>query len=285
MSLKRFRVNPKHFSFDDHDPEFTDGLKHNDVTGKLEEDIETMADLQERLYAERRHSVLIVLQARDAAGKDSTIKHVFSGLNPSGCDVFSYKSPNAHELDHGYLWRHFRDLPQRGHIGIFNRSYYEEVVAVRVHEEFLHAQRLPQELITNDIWDRRFAEINSFEQYLTQNGTRVVKVFLNVSKKEQRKRFLERIHDPRKHWKFSTSDLEERELWKEYDHAFEEMFVRTSTEHAPWYVVPADHKWYTRHVVAQIINSVLEDINPQFPPVTPQQVDAIEKARAALEKD
>jgi PPK2 family polyphosphate:nucleotide phosphotransferase len=283
MLVDQFLVDPKKFKLSKCDPDFTGDMKRKDARQKLAVDIERMRDLQDRFYAAGTHSLLLVLQARDAAGKDSTIKHVLSGLNPSGCDVYSYKSPSSEELDHGYLWRHMQDLPRRGHIGIFNRSYYEEVTAVRVHPEFLAGQRIPADLVTDDVWDERFEDINAFERYLTRNGTRVVKFFLNVSRDEQKARFMERIENPAKHWKFSNSDMKVRGLWDEYDDAFDDALRRTSTKHAPWYVVPADHKWFTRLAVADIIVNALESIDPRYPAVTDGQREGIGEAREILD--
>ena len=208
---------------------------------------------------------MIILQARDAAGKDSSIKHVMRGLNPQGVQVYSFKAPSDEELDHDYLWRSNRALPRRGNIGIFNRSYYEEVLVVRVHPAILEGQHLPPELKDDGIWDRRYEEINNYEEYLTNQGIHVVKIFLNVSKEEQRQRFLERIDRPEKNWKFSDADARERAYWDDYTKAYEQMFQKTSTKHAPWYVVPADHKWFTRLVVAGIVANKLMEIDPQYP--------------------
>lgn len=282
MLVKQFKVDPDKFKLGKCDPGHTADMKRKGARLKLAEDIERMRELQDRFYAANTHALLLILQARDAAGKDSTIKHVLSGLNPSGCDVYSYKSPSSEELDHGYLWRHVKDLPRRGHIGIFNRSYYEEVTAVRVHPAFLAGQRLPADLVTDKIWEERYEDINAFERYLTRNGTRVVKFFLNVSKEEQKARFTERIENPAKHWKFSGADMMVRSLWDEYDKAFEEALRNTSTKHAPWYVVPADHKWFTRLAVADIIVKTLEAIDPQYPPVTEQQQHGISEASEIL---
>lgn len=282
MLVSQFIVNPDKFKLSKCDPDFTGGMKRKDARVKLAEDIERMRELQDRFYAANTHALLLILQARDAAGKDSTIKHVLSGINPSGCDVYSYKTPSSEELDHGYLWRHMTDLPRRGHIGIFNRSYYEEVTAVRVHPEFLAGQRVPADLVTKNIWKERFEDINAFERYLTRNGTRVIKFFLNVSRDEQKARFTERIENPAKHWKFSDSDMKVRALWDEYDDAFEDALRNTSTEHAPWYVVPADHKWFTRLAVADIIVNTLESVDPQYPAVTEKQIGSIAEATEIL---
>src|SRR5882762_1581456 len=246
MAEDRFRVRPdKKFRLEDHDPGFTgrfeskeDGKRH------LEEGLKKLCDLQEKLYAQDQWAVLLVFQAMDAAGKDSVIEHVMSGLNPQGCQVYSFKAPSAEELDHDFLWRTNRCLPERGRIGVFNRSYYEEVLVVRVHHGILAAEKLPTELVDEDIWKRRFKDINAYERYLAQNGIAIVKFFLHVSKEEQRRRFLARLDEPQKNWKFSLSDVKEREHWDEYMAAYEDMLEHTSTEHAPWYVIPADHKWF-----------------------------------------
>ena len=232
--------------------------------------IQKLSQQQDKLYAQNTYALLINLQAMDAAGKDSTIKHVMSGVNPQGVQVKSFKVPSVEELDHDYLWRNFRELPNRGNIGIFNRSYYEEVLVVRVHPEFLDRQQLPPQLKGPDIWKRRFEEINNFEKYLTDNGIVVLKFFLNVSKEEQKKRFLERIEEPEKNWKFSATDILERRHWDAYMDAYEEMFNHTSTPWAPWYIIPADHKWFTRLAVVSIINATLDGLGLAYPEVSPE---------------
>ena len=250
---KRFRIdNPDKFRLSDYDPDDSQGMSKDKDEAKslLAEGIDLLADLQERLYADDRWSVLIILQALDAAGKDSVIKHVMSGLNPQGVEVSPFKQPSAEELDHNFLWRAGRRLPERGRIGIFNRSYYEEVLVVRVHPELLDREKLPASLNGKDIWQHRFDDICAFERHLARNGTRILKFFLHVSKEEQRKRFLERIEEPAKRWKFSFSDVEERKFWDKYQAAYEDMIRHTSPPEAPWFVVPADHKWFTRMVVA-----------------------------------
>ena len=226
-----------------------------------------LADLQDKLYAQDRWGVLLIFQAMDAAGKDGTIKHVMSGVNPQGCEVFSFKSPSAEDLDHDYLWRCMKCVPQRGRIGIFNRSYYEETLVVRVHPELLETQKLPPELITKDIWKERHRDIRRFEQYLTRNGVAIRKFFLHVSKKEQKRRFLERLQNPEKNWKFSANDIKEREFWDEYMTAYEDTIRRTATPDAPWYVVPADNKWFTRLVVAAAIAETLGSLDLKYPKV------------------
>src|ERR1700758_3169951 len=233
----------------------------------LEAGVEVLADLQDVLYAQDQWSILLIFQAMDAAGKDGAIKHVMSGVNPQGCEVYSFKSPSSEDLDHDYLWRCMKCLPNRGHIGIFNRSYYEEVLVVRVHPEFLAKQKLPPQVVGKKIWEHRFEDIRNFEQYLTRNGVVVRKFFLHVSKKEQKKRFLGRIDDPLKNWKFSSNDANERDYWDDYMEAYEEMIQETATKYAPWYVVPADNKWFTRVVVASAVIDSLADLELEYPKV------------------
>jgi PPK2 family polyphosphate:nucleotide phosphotransferase len=246
--------------------------------------VAALADLQDKLYAQDRWAVLLIFQAMDAAGKDGAIKHVMSGLNPQGCQVYSFKSPSAEDLDHDYLWRCMKCLPNRGHIGIFNRSYYEEVLVVRVHPEFLAKQKLPPELVGKNIWDDRFEDIRNFEQYLTRNGVVVRKFFLHVSKKEQKRRFLERIDDPLKNWKFSSNDANERDFWNDYMEAYEEMIQETATKHAPWYVVPADNKWFTRVVVAAAVIEALADLDLTYPQVGQDKLKELATAKDKLSK-
>jgi PPK2 family polyphosphate:nucleotide phosphotransferase len=248
----------------------------------LEDGVARLARLQEKLYAQGRWSLLLVFQAMDAAGKDGAIAHVMSGVNPQGCQVFSFRAPSGGELAHDWFWRCAKALPERGRIGIFNRSYYEEVLAVRVHPALLRAQKLPETLITKKIWDERYQDIRGFERHLARNGTVIRKFFLHVSKKEQKKRLLERMDDPEKHWKFSGGDLEQRAYWKDYMDAYEEMVRETAAPHAPWYVVPADRKGYTRLVVAAAIVEALEALGLEYPEPTPEQARAIAKARKAL---
>jgi len=226
--------------------------------------------------------VLLVFQAMDAAGKDSTISHVMSGINPAGCQVFSFKAPTTEELDHDYLWRHVRCLPERGRIGIFNRSWYEEVLVVRVHDEILAGQKLPPRLVTKEIWAERFEDINAFERYLARNGVAVLKFFLHVSKEEQRRRFMERLDKAEKNWKFSAADLTERGYWDDYMEAYEQALAATSTKHAPWYIIPADHKWATRAIVADIITSSIRTLDLKFPEVTKEQLEKLAAARKLL---
>jgi PPK2 family polyphosphate:nucleotide phosphotransferase len=244
--------------------------------------IHLISDLQERLYADDTWSLLLIFQAMDAAGKDGTIKHVMSGINPAGCQVTSFKQPSELELDHDFLWRANLALPQRGRIGIFNRSYYEETLVVRVHREVLKAEKIPPPLDTKQLWKERFQDINAFEKHLARNGTVVLKFFLHLSKGEQKKRFLARLDEPAKNWKFSAADLRERALWDDYQEAYEEMIAATATPHAPWYVVPADDKWYTRLVVAGAVVKALDELDLKFPEVTREQKEALRKAREQL---
>ncbi len=251
----------------------------------LAEGIERLTELQQRLYADDRWSVLIVLQAMDAAGKDSTIKHVMSGLNPQGVEVHSFKQPSPEELQHDFLWRVAQRLPTSGRIGIFNRSHYEEVLTVRVHKQLLEQQKLPKRLVGKNIWQQRFDDIRAFERHLVRNGTLVLKFFLNVSKEEQRKRFLDRIDEPGKRWKFSMGDVKERKLWPTYMAAYEEMIRETSTPEAPWFVVPADHKWFTRMVVAGALVQELDALDLEYPKVTGKALKELKKARKALQAE
>jgi PPK2 family polyphosphate:nucleotide phosphotransferase len=282
---KRFRIDkPGKFRMSDHDPAECYGLtvdKH-EAQIMLAEGIEQLTELQQRLYAEDRWSVLIVLQAMDAAGKDSIIKHVMSGLNPQGVEVHSFKQPSAEELQHDFLWRVAQRLPTDGRIGIFNRSHYEEVLTVRVHKELLERQKLPKRLAGRDIWQQRFDDIRAFERHLARNGTLVLKFFLNLSKEEQRKRFLDRIEEPAKRWKFSMNDVAERKLWAKYMVAFEDMIRHTSTPEAPWFVVPADHKWFTRIVVAAALVQELQALGLAYPKVEGKALKELKKAEKAL---
>ncbi len=252
---------------------------------KLEGDIAKLKELQDVFYAADTYSLLIIFQAMDAAGKDGAIKHVMSGVNPQGCQVASFKSPSAVDLDHDYLWRSNTHLPERGRIGIFNRSYYEEVLVVRVHPEFLDAQKLPPSTRKGDIWKRRFREINAYEKYLTDNGTRVVKFFLHLSKAEQKTRFMDRIERPDKNWKLSPSDVKERQLWDEYQHAYEDMITHTSTEHAPWYIVPADHKWFSRAAIAEILVSTLKSLKLEYPTLDTEGQVRLAESKALLDAE
>jgi len=285
--VKQFRVSDgAEFRLKDFDPAETLGLKSKEHAQEtLESGIARLCDLQDKLFAQDRWAILVVLQAMDAAGKDSLIKHVMSGLNPQGCRVSSFKEPSPEELDHDYLWRATRALPERGKIGIFNRSYYEEVLVVRVHPEILSRERLPAELVSGKIWRERFEDIRAYERYLDRNGIIILKFFLNVSKKEQKKRFLERLDEPEKNWKFSATDVMERKHWGEYMDAYEEMIQNTSTERAPWYVVPADHKWFTRVVVAEALVHALDKLNLSYPQVDKKKRRDLKKARAALMRE
>jgi PPK2 family polyphosphate:nucleotide phosphotransferase len=266
---KQFRIDHgKDFRLKDHDPASTAHLHSKEHARKLlNESVLRMAELQNRLYAQDQWSLLLIFQALDAAGKDSAIKHAMSGVNPQGCEVYAFKVPSSEELDHDYLWRNMVRLPARGHIGIFNRSYYEEVLVVRVHPEVLRGERVPPSLVTKQIWKDRFEDIHAFERYLSRNGTIIRKFFLNVSKKEQKKRFLERLNEPEKNWKFSAADVHEREYWDDYMAAYEDAIRHTACKHAPWYVVPADNKWFTRLVVASAIVETLEELKLHYPKV------------------
>jgi PPK2 family polyphosphate:nucleotide phosphotransferase len=244
--------------------------------------VEALAELQGRLYAQNRWGALVIFQAMDAAGKDGAIKHVMSGVNPQGCQVDSFKAPSAEELDHDYLWRCLKRLPARGRIGIFNRSYYEEVLVLRIHQKLLEKQKLPAELVTHEIWEERYEDIRNVERYLSRNGYVIRKIFLNVSHQEQKRRFMERLENPNKHWKFSGSDAQERQFWNEYMRAYEEMIRATAKPHAPWYVVPADNKWFTRVIVAAAIIDALESLNLRFPEMTETQKQQLAEARKTL---
>ena len=283
--VKAFRVKEGDgFRLSTIDPDDTRGFKSKEQAATaLADGVATLAGLQEKLYADNRWAVLLVFQAMDAAGKDSTIKHVMSGVNPLGCQVFSFKAPSPEELDHDFLWRTTRCLPERGRIGVFNRSYYEEVLVVRVHPEFLDKQRLPEGLVTKAIWRERFEDINAYERYLSRNGTVILKFFLHVSREQQRQRFLERLEEPAKNWKFSVVDLDARARWRDYMAAYEDMIRHTATAYAPWHVVPADHKWFTRVVVVQSIIAALERLDLAFPTVSREQQLELKAARTALE--
>jgi PPK2 family polyphosphate:nucleotide phosphotransferase len=281
-------TNGGKFRLKDFDPTDTYGLKSEfkqEAKELLQQGIELLADYQDKLYAQDRWAVLLIFQAMDAAGKDGTIKHVMSGVNPQGCEVYSFKAPSSEELDHDYLWRCVPCLPNRGHIGIFNRSYYEEVLVVRVHPQILRAQKLPPPLVTKRIWDERYEDMCNFERYLARNGTVIRKFFLHVSKDEQKKRFLERLDNPGKNWKFSAADVKERAHWDEYMAAYEDMIRATATKHAPWHVVPADNKWFTRLVVAAAVVKTLEDLDLHYPKVGKKQRAELAAARAALMRE
>jgi PPK2 family polyphosphate:nucleotide phosphotransferase len=280
----RFRItHGKKFRLKDVDPADTGKLKSPEKAAKLlQHSVELLSEFQEKLYAQERWALLLIFQAMDAAGKDGTIKHVLSGVNPQGCEVTSFKGPSALELDHDFLWRSTKALPERGRIGIFNRSYYEEVLVVRVHPDFLEKQTLPPKLVTKDIWKERFADIRAFESYLGRNGVIVRKFFLHVSKAEQRRRFLERLNEPKKHWKFSAADVKERGHWDEYMVAYEDMIRHTATKHSPWHVVPADNKWFTHLVVASAIIETMESLGLHFPKVGREKLRELAAAKRAL---
>jgi PPK2 family polyphosphate:nucleotide phosphotransferase len=283
--IKQFRVDHRdHFRFASVDPTCTGGLDLDKeaANGMLTRDIEQLAKLQERLYAQHQWALLVVLQGIDTAGKDGVIKHVMSGVNPQGCEVHAFKAPSTDELDHDFLWHAAIRLPARGDIGIFNRSYYEEVVVVRVHPEMLAREKLPAKLIGKDIWTERFEDIHAFERHLARNGTVVLKFFLHISKDEQRRRLLARLDDPTKQWKFSMDDIAERKLWNEYMDAYEAAIRSTSSREAPWYVVPADHKWFARLIVARAMLEALENLDLHYPKI---EGAALRKVRASLEAD
>ena len=288
MNHEHFLVPPgKKIRLKDYDTGYTGKFKDkSEAAETLKADIKRLAKLQDVLYAQNTYALLVIFQAMDAAGKDGTIRHVMSGVNPQGTQVYSFKAPSSEELDHDYLWRSFKALPERGRIGIFNRSYYEEVLVVRVHPEILGHQQLPAE--TKDkkkIWRNRFEEINSFEHYLVRNGVHVLKFFLNVSKEEQKQRFLARINTPEKNWKFSVNDAKERAFWDDYMHAFEDAFNHTSTEWAPWHIIPADHKWFTRAAVADIIISKLKSLDLSYPQLSEAHMQNLQKAKELLESE
>ena len=273
FQLKKYRTDPDI----DLGPEDKPLMKQT-----LQVGVEMLASMQDILYAQDKWSLLLIFQAMDAAGKDGAIKHVMSGVNPQGCQVTAFKAPNPEELDHDFMWRCQKQLPERGRIGIFNRSYYEEVLVVRVHEPILKAQKLPEKLVTKDIWEERFKDIRNFEKYLYRNGTKVVKFFLNVSKDEQKKRFIERIDNPEKNWKFSAADAKERNYWKEYMKAYEEMIRNTSTKKSPWYVVPADNKSYARIVIASAVINALDELGLEYPKVTKEKIAELQAIRKIL---
>jgi PPK2 family polyphosphate:nucleotide phosphotransferase len=282
-----FRISRgKNFRLKDVDPDdtldFTKEAHKPKAKETLAMGVAALAELQDKLYAQDKWAVLLIFQAMDAAGKDGAIKHVMSGTNPQGCQVYSFKSPSSDDLDHDYLWRCMKSLPNRGHIGIFNRSYYEEVLVVRVHPEFLAKQKLPPKLVGKKIWEERFEDIRNFEQYLSRNGVVVRKFFLHVSKKEQKRRFLERIDDPLKNWKFSSNDANERDFWDDYMEAYEQMIQETATKEAPWYVVPADNKWFTRVVVAGAVIETLDSLDLAYPKVDEVKVKELGAAKKKL---
>ncbi|HEY6251002.1 MAG TPA: polyphosphate kinase 2 family protein [Candidatus Angelobacter sp.] len=276
----------KSFRLKDYDPADTGKhLSKEKAEELLQKDIAVLAEEQDKLYAQDQWAVLLIIQAMDAAGKDGLIKHVMSGVNPQGVQVHSFKQPSTEELNHDFMWRAARNLPERGTIGIFNRSYYEEVLVVRVHKEPLTKQHIPPQLITQKIWEERMADMCRFESYLSRNGVVVRKFFLNLSKEEQKRRFLKRLDEPEKNWKFSDADVRERQYWDDYMNAYEEMIQQTATPHAPWYVVPADHKWFTRLVVSSAIIETLKELKLSYPKVDPARHKELEAARAALEAE
>ena len=274
------------FRLKKYDPAVTLGLKSKEnAQATLQRGIERLSHMQEKLFAQDRWAILIILQAMDAAGKDGAIKHVMSGVNPQGCTVTSFKSPGVNDLNHDYLWRTQQWIPERGKIGIFNRSYYEEVLVVRVHPEILARERMPASLVTESIWKERFEDINSYERYLARNGVVVLKFFLNLSRKEQRNRFLTRMDDPNKNWKFSESDVLERQRWEDYMRAYEEMIRNTSTKHAPWHVIPADHKWFTRLAIAEVILHAFDKLDLSFPKLDAVKEKELKQAQALLKRE
>jgi PPK2 family polyphosphate:nucleotide phosphotransferase len=283
-SAETYRVETgKHFRLKDFDPADTGHWQSKESASEtLQKGIARTADLQVKLYAQDSWALLLIFQAMDAAGKDGIIKHVMSGVNPQGCQVYSFKAPSDLELQHDFLWRTTRDLPERGHIGIFNRSYYEEVLVVRVHPEILKSQKSPPSLVGKNIWEERFEDIRCFERHMARSGTVIRKFFLNVSKKEQKRRFLERLDEPEKNWKFSAADIRERKFWDDYQKAYEEMIANTATEHAPWYVVPADNKWFTRLVVSTVVVETLESLDLAYPKVDGAKRKELEVAKKIM---
>ena len=281
-----FRVDSgQHFRLKHFDPADTGHWKSKEHAAEaLQEGVARTAELQDKLYAQDTWALLLIFQAMDAAGKDGAIKHVMSGVNPQGCEVHSFKAPSEVELQHDFLWRTTRALPERGHIGIFNRSYYEELLVVRVHPEILKSQKTPPSLVTKKIWEERFEDIRCFEGHMARSGTVIRKFFLNVSKKEQKKRFLARLEEPEKNWKFSAGDVRERACWDDYQDAYEDMIRNTATGHAPWYVVPADNKWFTRLVISTVIVDTLEALELEYPNVDAEKKKELEAAKKQLEK-
>ncbi len=284
MNTDRFRIRPgKRVSLDKYDPDDSKPFRDRSETeSTLEKEREEICRQQDRLYADNHWALLLIFQAPDGAGKDSTIEHVLSGLNPQGAAAKAFKQPSSEELSHDFLWRCYKSLPERGKIGIFNRSHYEEVLIIKVQPELLDYQRIPRTLITKKIWEERYEDINAMERHLVRNGTVIRKFYLNVSKGEQKKRFLERIDDPAKNWKFELADIEKRKQWKAYRKAYEEMLGETSTDYAPWYVIPADKKWFTRLAVATIVRETLQDMNLRFPALSPKQRAELQKSKQVL---
>ena len=284
--ITSFRItNGRNFQLKEHDPGDTGRIRSKEeAADRLARGLESLRDQQEKLYAQGTWAVLLIFQAMDAAGKDSIIKHVMSGVNPQGCQVSSFKAPSAEELAHDYLWRTTMRLPERGHIGVFNRSYYEEVLVVRVHPEILGGQRLPEAVVSKRIWDERFEDIAGFERHLARNGVAVLKFFLHVSKQEQKRRFLERLDTPAKNWKFSAGDVRERQHWREYMAAYDDMIRHTAAPGAPWFVVPADHKWFSRLVVAEAVVDAMKRLDPHFPTLDRDKKKELEAAEAGLRR-
>jgi PPK2 family polyphosphate:nucleotide phosphotransferase len=284
---KSFRVDSgKHFRLKDYDPADTGHWRSKEHAEEaLQQGIQHMAEVQDKLYAQDRWAVLLIFQAMDAAGKDGIIKHVMSGVNPQGCQVYSFKAPSDLELQHDFLWRTTRCLPERGHVGIFNRSYYEEVLVVRVHPEILQTQKMPPSLCGKKIWEERFEDICAFERHMARSGTVIRKFFLHVSKKEQKRRFLARLEQPEKNWKFSAADIRERKCWGDYQDAYEDMIRNTASEHAPWYVMPADNKWFTRLAVSAVIVETLESLDLAYPKVDEAKLKELEAAKKVLLKE
>jgi PPK2 family polyphosphate:nucleotide phosphotransferase len=282
---QKYRVEDgKGFKLKDFDPGDTEGWdSKEDAAKELQQGVDRTAELQDTLYAQDKWALLLIFQAMDAAGKDGAIKHVMSGVNPQGCEVYSFKAPSEAELQHDFLWRTTRDMPERGHIGIFNRSYYEEVLIVRVHPDILKGEKTPPALVTKDIWDERFEDIRSFERHMARSGTVIRKFFLHVSKKEQKKRFLARLDEPEKNWKFSVGDIHERKYWDEYQDAYEDMIRNTATKHAPWYVVPADNKWFTRLAISCVVVDALESLKLAYPKVEDAKKRELQEGRKMLE--
>lgn len=288
ISDPKIKAEPgKKHNVKDFDTDYTAHLGNKEQgVSLLEGNVKQLIELQEKLYGHNRHSILLIFQAMDAAGKDGTIKHVMSGLNPQGCEVYSFKTPSTVELDHDYIWRTYKCLPERGRFGIFNRSYYEEVLVVKVHPQFLLAQNLPDvnnvDSIDSEFWERRYRQINDMERHLVENGVVILKFFLNVSKKEQKKRFLDRIEDPTKNWKFSSADVKERQYWDDYMKAYSDMITATSTKYAPWFVIPADHKWFMRFAVSNIIINSLKNLEIDFPTMPASEKEELEKSKQML---
>ena len=285
MNLSEYRITTgKNFKLSEYRTDYTADFDKKRAKKLLKKNKKKMFELQNLLYAHDRYSILIIFQAMDAAGKDSAIKHVMSGLNPQGTQVFSFKQPSKEELDHDYLWRTNKALPERGRIGIFNRSYYEEVLVVKLHN-LIKYQKIPAELITGDIWEKRYKHIQDFEKYAYENGMVIIKFFLHLSKDEQKKRFLERLNNPAKNWKFSAADLKEREYWDEYQKCYEDAIKNTSAKHAPWYVVPADKKWFTRLVISEVIVNTLKNLKMEYPELSHEELEKIDYYKKQLEND